>query len=488
MTRTSPERDAVERGADVVPPRAWRRFAVRGGAVIAALALAAGVLAAAAFERGPRLHAVSGDTDRAVVQADVVLTMSADQPLSSSSIDGLSVEPAAPVRAEVSGSTIRVRFVGLLDHAQHYRLVVPRVRAELTGTVSTFAYEFSTPPLQITTLERAGRFAAGGVDSVVRHDLSDGSVRVLARAPRIQEFATLGAAVAVLERDAEERSSIRVVGGDGGDDPDGGGRGLVLPGDGTPGLLRASDDGQRLGYVYTGPAADGGMPYTNALFVVDLARPDDRPQPVVGVDGEVVRASAWQFVPGTAYLVVQGADSTLSLVDAAGRAGPRLLGQLGDMRAFLPGSTTLVLDTAQGLSLLDLSTGTVDPIGDSVARFRGTSTVLLDRATSLRWVTGLSSVAGGGGDSAGERFTAVTRVGADAPRVVFRAEPAGSRIDAVCPSPSGRYAAAVVVPAGSVSDGYPARASWVGVRTVVFDASSGAPVATIPGARSDWCE
>lgn len=456
MTRTSPE---SRPGA--------RRFVVVCTSVVSALVLAGAVLAGAALARGPQVRAVTGDPSVAVAQRDVVVTVRTDQPLDSSSAEGVALEPAAPMQVEVVGASLRVRFPETLSFDTAYRLVVPALRGQTTGTLSSTEYAFTTPALTITTLERGGSFDRGdGDDEVVRHDLSRGSDATVLRAPRIQEYAEAGGDTVAVAVDRDGATSLRLARGDGSQAT------LPLPGRGDLRLLRASSDAGRIGYVFTGSSDDGVQQYTGTLFLVDPADPSAPPRTVAGLDGAPVRTEAWQFVPGSAYLVAQTPDRSLLLVDATGAAPPRVLGQLGDLLSFLPGTTSVVVGDVDGLSILDLTSGSITAVDGTRATGAapGTGRLVLAPDAVATWSS-----------------TELTRRQPDATDTVVARADTGTRIVEVCASPSGRHLAIGLVPEAAPADGYPARADRVGRRTQIVDAVSGAVVTDVEGTRPGWC-
>lgn len=456
MTRTSPE---SRPGA--------RRFVVVCTSVVSALVLAGAVLAGAALARGPQVRAVTGDPSVAVAQRDVVVTVRTDQPLDPSSAEGVALEPAAPMQVEVVGASLRVRFPETLSFDTAYRLVVPALRGQTTGTLSSTEYAFTTPALTITTLERGGSFDRGdGDDEVVRHDLSRGSDATVLRAPRIQEYAEAGGDTVAVAVDRDGATSLRLARGDGSQAT------LPLPGRGDLRLLRASSDAGRIGYVFTGSSDDGVQQYTGTLFLVDPADPSAPPRTVAGLDGAPVRTEAWQFVPGSAYLVAQTPDRSLLLVDATGAAPPRVLGQLGDLLSFLPGTTSVVVGDVDGLSILDLTSGSITAVDGTRATGAapGTGRLVLAPDAVATWSS-----------------TELTRRQPDATATVVARADTGTRIVEVCASPSGRHLAIGLVPEAAPVDGYPARADRVGRRTQIVDAVSGAVVTDVEGTRPGWC-
>jgi hypothetical protein len=444
-----------------------RRFALVSTALISVLVLLGALFAGAALGRGPQVRAVTGDASMTVAQRDVSLVFRADQPLDPSSADGVTLEPDAPVQVEVSGASLRVRFPDTLAFATDYRVIVPQLRGQTTGTMSATEYSFRTPPLSVTTLVRAGAFdRTTGQDAVVRHDLSDGSAETVLTAARIQEYAEASGDTVAVAVDRDGATSLLLGRGDGTTTA------LGLPGRGDVRLLHASSDAGRVGYVFSGTSDDGTRQFTGTLFLADLTDPGAPPRPVAGLDGSPVRTDAWQFVPGSAYVIAQTPDRSLLLLDATGAAPPKVLGQLGDLLSFLPGTTSVVVGDAEGLSILDLTTGSVSAVDGtrSLGTAPGSGRVVLARDTIATW-------------SASE--VSRTTAGA-APAVVARAE-RGMRIQEVCASPSGRYLSIGIVPDEAAVDGYPARADRIGRRTVIVDAMTGAPAGDIDGTRPDWC-
>jgi hypothetical protein len=317
----------------------------------------------------------------------------------------------------------------------------------------------------VTTLERGGSFdrAGGDDDRIVRHDLSSGADEVVFAAPRIQEYADDGAGVVAAVVDEDGRATLTRAGQ--GADP----VPLPLPGDGTVGLLRASADAGRAGFVFTGTGADA-QTYISTLFLLDPADPDAGARAVLDLDGLPLQADSWFFVPGSSYLVAQTPTGSLILLDATGSAPPRLLGEVGGLRAVLPASTSLVVDGAAGPAVLDLTNGTLSDIVGAAADDVSTGTVFLSDSSSVQWTAD----------------DVVRRTAAEAPAGVFQVG-AGDRIEEVCVSPSGRYAAVGVVPTDDEIDDYPTRAEWLGRTSTVIDVSSGDVLAEVAGTRPDWC-
>lgn len=456
MTPTSPERTR----------RSPRRFRLAAGAIVGVLVAASTTMAVVALERGPQVRAVTGDTALTVSQQGVTVTVRTDQPLDPSSADGIRIEPDAPAQIDVNGASVRVRFTDTLAFATDYRIVVPRLEGQTTGTTSATEFAFTTPALTVTTLERGGAFdrSAGDDDRVVRHDLSHGADETLISAPRIQEYADDGDSVVALTIDAEGTSHLLHTRP--GEEP----RSVSTPGAGDVRLLRASSDAGHLGYVYTGSSDDGAEVYTSALFMLDTTVDGSSPRVVVGLDGEPLQTAAWQFVPGSAYLVAQTAQGSLMLIDSTGAAPPRVLGELGDLRSFLPGTTSVVVGSVAGLSVLDLTTGSIEAVPGTAGGGVGSGALVVSMDATVTWTP-----------------SEVTRSTAGADAVTVTRAAAGERIEEVCVSPSGRHLAVGVVPAGAPIDGYPARADWQGRATDVVDAVSGETVARVTGTRPDWC-
>lgn len=458
MIRTSPETDAVR-------PRSSRRWIVAGVAVVTGLAAVSTVLAAGALERGPRIRAVDGDPSLTVLQSGVTLVFRADQPLDPRSGEGVAVEPAAPFQVEVTGSTLRLRFTDTVDHAREYRVSIPALRGRATGATAPAAFDFLTPPLTVTTLERGGGFdrAGGADDRIVRHDLSSDTEEVLFSAPRIQEYADDGSGVVAAVLDEDGRTTLVRAGRETDPEP------LPLPGEGTVGLLRASADAGRTGFVFTSTGG-GDQSYISTLFLVDSADPGAGPQAVLGIDGLPLQADSWFFIPGSSYLVAQTPTGTLVLLDATGSAPPRLLGEVGSLREVLPASTSLVVDGTSGPAVLDLTNGSLTDIVGAVVDDVSTGTVFLSASASVQWTA----------------TDVVRRVASEPDAAVFRAG-AGGRIEEVCVSPSGRYAAVGVVRADAGIDEYPTRAEWLGRTSTVVEVASGDVLAEVSGTRPDWC-
>ncbi len=448
------------------PRRTRRRFLVVAAIVVLVLVGASVAMAALALDRGPRLRAVTGDVSLTVSQRDLTLTLRTDQPLDSSSVEGLRIEPAAPADIDLDGASVRVRFTDLLDFDTVYRIVAPGLRSRATGATSAVEYTFTTPSNTVTVLERGGAFdrVDDTPDRVVRHDLSRGTETTLLSAPRIQEYADTPDGVVALVLAPEGGARLQTV------DDAGVEATLPAPGRGDIRLLRASADAGRVGYVFTGPSADGTTEYTNTLFLTDPAADDSAPRAVHGIDGMPLRTDAWFFVPGSAYLVAQAADRSLVLVDGTGVAPPRALGQLGDLRGILPGTTSVVVSSDAATSVLDLTNGSVTDVTGAPAATSTLGSLVLSPTSVLTW-TGQE----------------ITRSTAEGSGVLLAVAGSGERLQEVCASPSGRHLAVGSAPEAAPIDGYPARADRVGRSTRIVDAESGEIETQLSGTRPDWC-
>jgi hypothetical protein len=311
---------------------------------------------------------------------------------------------------------------------------------------------------------------------------------VIASAPRIQEYAALPSALAVVTLNDDNTSSLEIVPLTGGPPT------LVpLPSLGTVAKLQAAGSKHLIGFTFT--ASSGTGQYWKTLFVYDVDNPSSAPRPVDGINGPL-SAADWRFVPGAATLVAQTDDQSMFLVDAleTGKVSP--LGAHAGILGFVPGTNELAVADAglkKGVdpprySTLNLTTGTSTPLtlpGAFVpAVASGVTTtasqpLVLDASGQYAQVVRKYD--------AGKEASVVNLTDKNGARQLYRPAAAWSRILDTCISPASNYLAVETAAPQYTGDQYPIRPEPTPIRTDLVDLKSGTVLKSVPGFLPNWC-
>ncbi|MBB6403433.1 hypothetical protein [Arthrobacter sp. AZCC_0090] len=310
---------------------------------------------------------------------------------------------------------------------------------------------------------------------------------VIVSAPRIQEYAALPSALAVVTLNDDNTSSLEMVPLTGGPPT------LVpLPSLGTVANLHAAGSKNLIGFTFT--ASSGTGQYWKTLFVYDVDKPSAAPRAVQGIHGPVT-ATDWRFVPGAATLVAQTDDQSMFLIDPldSGKVSP--LGTHAGILGF-PGSNELAVadpGLKKGVdpprySTLNLTTGTSTPLtlpgafvpdaANGVTTTASQPTVL---DTSGQYLQVVRKYDGG------KEASVVNLTDKNGPRQLYQPDAAWSRILDTCTSPAGDYLAVETAAPQYTGDQYPVRPEPTPIRTDLVDLKSGTILKSVPGFLPSWC-
>lgn len=469
-----------QRAATTADDRAaGRGFRRAIGAAIAVLLATAGTLAVLGAFAPPRLSAVSVDPAAATTRQGQRLVIALSQP---AAVDGatLTITPATPAQLQIDGATVTVRFTGMLDYATDYAIRIDGVRGAATGATGSIATSFTTPDPGVVTLVRSD-----DGDRVIRSPIAGGGTETVIEADRIGDTAVAGDVVAVTVNDGDG-SHVRIV--TPGHDP----VDAYGPYDASIRALRGTDAGI-LGWIIS-RGVDGEREYRNTLVVYDLAGTSastNVPVEITAPGGAPLIAVDWAWVPGTTSLVVQDQDGLTWLASAIG-GDPQLLGSLGTLRGFVPGTATLLTESGTDLLVTDLTTGESAPFGlvvpggaaqgeaaDDGGADDGGDVVGESAAVSTdsaAWIVHHLDP----GAAAPISGSSIVRTSTDDDGVeLYRTPGAASIILDLCVSPNGQYVAATVTDVG----GQAAQQT-----TVLIDARAGGTRRSVPGGSIDWCD
>ena len=436
------------------PPRSRAGFGRLVAVIVAVLAVAAGALVAVAAVTPPRVSSTAVAPEALVTRLGQRVVVTLDQPVAPDGLE-LTVEPAAPASLTADGSTLTVRFEGMLDYATDYAVRIDGVRSAATGATGRVEVAFTTPDEQILLLVPG----ADG-DRIMSASATAGDPPTERyRAEHISEFVRVGDGLVVIS-DEGDGPRVRHL------TPDG--RVFVLggPADATYRALRASPDGRGYGVVLTSASVGPERTvYDSVLQLVDAAT--DIETEVTGFDGGPLSVADWTYVRGTTSILVRSLDLQGYIVDPAG-GEPVPLGTLGPLRGFVPGTPVLLTDQWPDTFETDLTTAETirldagDVAGDFIplgaARFAQVVHVFVNDPVA-RWATSY-----------------VVGIGEDGMRELFR--PPSGAITGLCASPNAQLLAVTLVDPSS-PDQPPL--------TYLVDARTGATMRTLTGGRPDWC-
>ncbi|MGO4855813.1 hypothetical protein [Arthrobacter sp. 2MCAF14] len=311
---------------------------------------------------------------------------------------------------------------------------------------------------------------------------------VIVSAPRIQEYAALPSALAVVTLNDDNTSSLEIVPLTGGPPT------LVpLPGLGTVANLHAAGSKHLIGFTFT--ASSGTGQYWKSLFVYDVDNPSSGPRAIQGINGPV-SAADWRFVPGGATLVAQTDDQSMFIIDAleTGKVSP--LGAHAGILGFVPGTDELAVADAglkKGIdpprySTINLTTGTLTTLTltDTFARDAATGVGTYASQPVVLDASGLYAQVVRKYD-AGNEASVINLADKNGSRVLYQPAAEWSRILDMCVSPSRDYLAVETAAPKYVGDQYPVLPEPSPMRTDLVDLKSGTVLKSVPGFLPSWC-
>lgn len=310
---------------------------------------------------------------------------------------------------------------------------------------------------------------------------------VIVSAPRIQEYAALPSALAVVTLNEDNTSSLEMV-------PLAGGPPTLvpLPSLGTVAHLHAAGSNHLIGFTFTASSATGQ--FWKTLFVYDVDKPSSAPWAVQGIHGPVT-ATDWRFVPGTATLVAQADDQSIYLIDPldSGKVSP--LGTHAGILGF-PGTNEL------GVSDPGLKVGIDPPRYSTINLSNGSLTpttlaggVAPENNQSATTTVGQPVALDGSGQyaqvvrkfDAGKENSLVNLADKNGSRGLYRPDAAWSRILDTCVSPASDYLAVETAAPEYAGDQYPVLPEPTPMRTDLVDLKSGTVLKSVPGFLPSWC-
>jgi hypothetical protein len=433
---------------------------------------------------GPRLTGTSVDTSAVVTKANQRLVLETNQQLAEVSADQVTVTPASAVQVQTTNDTVVIVFSQPLDYNTEYTVGVTGVTGPFPDRVSTLSTSFRTGESPLYVLNRAPTLPTDTTkapDRVLRTTVGSAETTDVFTAPYIQSFAPVGDELVVVTLADDLSNRLSLV------DADGKAAELTLPGTGTVQDLQVSTVSATVGFRFSSVPGAAGTVYDNTLFLLDLNT--GTLATVEGLDGEPVQAINWGFMANRGELVAQIFDTTLLLIDPAADEAAIPIGQFPNLNAFAPDGVRIAVSDQERQYVLDLSTGTEDPI------------VPQDVAGTSPYTAELEFLTGGAGyvqrvaefdQGTGRVLQSLTLVtgepGAETARVVYEPALENETIVGFGLSPNDQYLAIQTVPnsATAISDGYPVDAQATTTTVVFVDLDTGRITRSIVGMDVTW--
>ena len=441
----------------------WRRVT----AFVGALALLAGVGAAAALIQGPRLTNVTFDGSAAIETSGTRLTLTTNQALEGITADDVTVTPATDFTVDAQGRNIGVRFTSPLNDDTTYAVQIAGVSAVGGGPEVTLETSVTTAPASIVMLQREG---TGGFDMIVAMPIDGMTRETIFTHEHIEEVRVAPDALVILVEE-DERSAIIITDRDG-TNP----RYVTLPGDGYVTSLQVAHRGGAFGYLFTDRELTETSGRASILYTASVHDPEAAPVELelASTDPSV---GDWMFVPDSQGILVVTFAGDLLLAEGESSA---LLGTAYAIDGISRGTYEAIIDRSGVPVGVNLQTGVETPI----------------ELPALSGTPGRVEPAANGGqlwavtqrDEAGmPTGHAIELVAADGSVRSVVVNEKTAPILQFCVSPSGQYVAAIVAPdyANNPYDTYTRPMPKTVTRIV--DVTDGSVISELNGFDVSWC-
>ncbi|WP_246837377.1 hypothetical protein [Salinibacterium sp. UTAS2018] len=457
------------------PPEAansMRSFRRTFAWTVAALVVLSAIFLALGYLQGPKLSSAQVDGDAVVESSDQTLRLFANQAIAEIDPDAVTVAPAVDATASSEGDLISVQFAQALDYNTEYTVSVEGVTTASGGPESTFNYSFTTGEPDLYYLDRGEPN-----DEIIRTGLTSQDRTVVFAGAGIQEFVPVGDVVAFTTAAADRTGTLTLANPDTGITEQ-----VLLPEIGEVADLDSTRSGSLLGFTISSTDPGPIPTISHTLYTVDLDRGRDV-VPVLDLDGEPMRVTGWQFVPGTTAIVAVTTESTLVRVDTVTGLIVPLGGYFNFDRVSADGSTAIVSDTT-GSAAVTLSDGTdvrlqPSPIGDEQPFIGQTDANAAGDLVAKMVLVGES----------GASFSSVLAFDdGDESRILYKTVDDKGAILDFRVSPNNQFVAVEVQPNVSTldTDGYVMSPSPRSVTTYVVDIATGAVTRSVEGFSAIW--
>jgi hypothetical protein len=460
--------------------RRGRAFAGTLAIVVVVLGLVGLTGAVVGSAQGPRVTAVQVDPQAAVAASGSRLIVTTNQSLEKITPRQVQVTPAASFTVDTAGRSAGVRFTLPLHDDTAYTVRIRDVAGLGGGPVTTITQTFRTPRTSLYLLQRGGPNG----DTVYRTDLAGDHRTAVFTHPHIEDFRATNDHLVISTLDGAGHARLLVTDLDGRH-----ARQLRLPGVGNVTNLQSADRGDLIGYEWTDAVLGTPSSRENALYTISLRASAGTAPSRVDVPGKDPRVSDWRFVPDTDSILVLPYTGRMLLASSTGKGATDLGGGV-DIEGIARGSSVAIVQRADGLFAIDLTTGKQHPLAGAVlpsgAAVPGSEGHLApvpgDGSASVR----LFAVLGKNDAEEGTTAYRVTAAGAATP--IFRV-PGSDAVMQTCVSPSARYVAIVVDP-DVVHDTYDTYLTPMPKHLVthIVELSTGREVQHYRGFAPSWCQ
>lgn len=453
----------------------------------AALLLGTSGLATVNLWQSPRVTAVQEQPAQLVEAVGGRISLSLSQAVRSVNASDVTLTPAVPYAVESFGPTVIVTLQERLNPATTLHIDV-RVTGAATGVEAALEHDVQLPDTRVYTLVQG---SGGATDSIVGNDLVGGGAPAELRTQRrVTELAVLpGRALAVLDVQGAKGGAAGGVALGEFQLPGGDYREVIPASLGQLTQLRTESTGLFAGVVATGVGLTAfNEPHQLLLF--DGRSGLAAPQPVLRSDGRPFEVADWRFVAGGVGVVVMTTSGELWLATPGLGRRPMRLGEADRLVGIDPDSGELIATRGDSVTAHDIAarvlgktgaaprelahlpvgipadqTGAAAPAPVAVGLLAGAALVLSDGAT-------------------------LSVFDAGAIRPLYEPAGEGSRIGAVCVSPSGSMLAVEVIskegePTGRETRGN--RIAYSRTSTIYLHAGSGDVIRSSIGVSPDWC-
>lgn len=469
-------RSRAEWAAKVDHDRAGPRFVRTFWWLVGTLLVACGVFLAIAVLQGPKLTDAQVDASAVIERSDQQVRLFFNQDLVEVNPDQVTVSPATEFSVTTSGDLVTVQFGAPLLYATEYTVRLVEVRSEALPQPSSTEFTFTTASPRPVFLDRSDP-ASGEPDGIVRIGLTGSDRETIFSAVGIESFALTGQVLAVSSAVGDGTSRLQLV-----SLADGAIEEVRLPAPGTVTDLAASDVGSVLAFTFTPSVRGDDVLGGREVLVLDLEA-GRALTPVAELGGDPLPVTAWQFVPGSTSIVVQGIEQTTFLVDFAAGGVPAPLGRFAEIVSISRDGSSMLARDALGAVVVSLADGSQERVEPSLIQggrpFIGQAEVLANGDVIEK--AALQTTDG--------RFVVIVAVddGTEG-RVLYQTPDLAGSIEDFTVSPNGQYVAIEVVPvlADSVSDGYAVDPRSTTITTVIVEISTGLIVRSVEGFALLW--
>lgn len=453
-------------------PAGLRSFHVAFAWTVGVLLVLCGAFLALGYLQGPKLSSAQLDTDAVISSSDQTLRLFLNQSVAEIAPAAVTVEPAATVSVTSEADLVSVKFAEPLDYNTAYTVSLDGVASPSGGSASTITYSFTTGEPELYYLDRG---AQG--DEIVRTGLGSAEREVMFTGEGIQEFVPVGDVLAVTTATSDRVGTLFLINPQTKITET-----LLLPEVGEITDLDASRSGSTLGFTISSDDPGPIATISHTLYTVDIDRGRDVVA-VMGIDGEPMRVSGWQFIPGTSNIVALTTESTVVRVDAAtGDVVP--LGQYFEFDRVSADGSNVVVGDPRGSASVSLADGTErrlipSPI-DGQQPFLGQT----DADASGALVAKMVVV----GDAGNAYSSVLAYDDGVTSRILYQTAGGTGAILDFRVSPNGQLVAIEVQPNVSVidSDEYVMSARPRSVTTYIVDIASGAVIKSVEGFGAVW--